>query len=64
MKKRIQLTLDDSTVVKCDGMAKSLGMSRSGYISFLINTIDEVAVSSAVTPLEVSLEKIPAYQGK
>lgn len=49
-KQRITLSLDDETVRQCDETAKSLGLSRSAYVSFLINSIHKVTTESSITP--------------
>lgn len=53
-KKRVTLSLDEETLRQCDETAKSLGLSRSSYVSFLINTIHKVTMESTVTPEDVA----------
>lgn len=48
-KKRINIAMDEDTLATCDELAASLGLSRSSYISFLVNTVNNVVTTSSVT---------------
>lgn len=53
-KQRITLSLDDETVRQCDEAAQSLGLSRSAYVSFLINSVYKVTAESTITPNDIA----------
>lgn len=63
MKRRMSLSLDEETIEQCDRAAKELGLSRSAYVSFLINSIDRVVHESRFTSLDVA-EDLAERTGK
>ena len=54
MKRRISFSLDEETIEQCDRAAKDLGLSRSAYVSFLINSIDRVVHESRYSSVDVA----------
>lgn len=62
-KQRITLSLDAETVAQCDEAANSLGLSRSAYISFLVNSIYRVTTETTYKPEDVA-ETLKEATGK
>lgn len=58
MKKSMSMSLDEKTIERATARAKDLGMSRSAYISFLINTTEDVITSSKMQPSDVAYRLI------
>jgi len=53
-KKRVTLSLDEETIKAADVVAKDLGIGRSAYISFLINTMESITSTSRIKPNDVA----------